>query len=340
MTSSDKILVTGNFSIPSEFLSERVVHIQEPQSEQEIISNLAGVQHYIIGGPEYVDDHILSQAYDLQHVVVMGTQTSSFLDVGSAQSQGIEIENTPGINADAVAEFALGMVIVNSANSFLSYQNLLTGGWKQRPHKTLSEIKLGIVGMGNIGARLAKKMRALSPANISYFSRTRKEDLEIECNLEFKDLQSLIKESDALVICVTYKPETHHLINAQMLSSANKDLILLNFCHPTVVDPTALKDALESNRIKFAYIDGYYGEWNNNKGSQFDQYGLLNMGPEKFVATEHIAAQSDAVNEKILREAFGKISQWDENNRKLPSRENRGTATVLSLPVDSVIDPH
>ena len=153
-------------------------------------------------------------------------------------------------------------------------------------------------------------------------------------------MQSLIKESDALVICVTYKPETHHLINAQMLSSANKDLILLNFCHPTVVDPTALKDALESNRIKFAYIDGYYGEWNNNKGSQFDQYGLLNMGPEKFVATEHIAAQSDAVNEKILREAFGKISQWDENNRKLPSRENRGTATVLSLPVDSVIDPH
>lgn len=325
---SGKILVTGNFSISPEHMSERVIHIREPRNEQDIIDNLSGVQHYVIGGPEYANDHILSRAHDLKHVVVMGTQTSSFLDVDSALSRGISIENTPGMNANAVAEFALGMLVVHLADSFLSHQNLLDGGWQQRPHKTLSEVKLGIVGMGNIGTRLARKVRSISQAQLCYFSRTRKADIEQECGVEFMRLERLAKECDALVVCVTYKPETHKLINTEILKLAKDGLILLNFCHPTVVDPVALKDALDSGRVKFSYLDGYYSEWTNNEGVRSDKYGLLALGPGKFVATEHIAAQSDAVNAAILEQAFAKIARWDEHNGASPSRR-AGSESVI-----------
>ncbi|MCX6350642.1 MAG: NAD(P)-binding domain-containing protein [Bacteroidetes bacterium] len=306
-----KVLITGDFDIPLHHKSINVIHLRTPIDNNDIIKHLVGVQHYIIGGPEFINDTIMSQAPQLKHVVVLGTGTNSFIDLEAAKTRKIKVDNTPGINADAVAEFALGTIILNIANSFHSRDGLLTGGWYQKPHKMLSEIKLGIIGLGNIGTKLIEKVSSISPSSkILYFSRTRKEHLERKYNLTFIDLIELVQECDIIVLCLEYNKNSHYIINAKILDSAKKGLMLFNFSNPKVVNPKDLSQSLKSGVVDFAFFDGYYEEWINNKGQQFDKYGLLNLGSDKFIATSHIAALTISVILRELEEAFTKVRFW------------------------------
>jgi glyoxylate reductase len=314
--SRDKVLVTGNFELPMSYASHDVIHLRVPRDDRQVIDHLAGVRHYIIGGPEFVDDRILAHAHALRHVVAMGTQLSSFIDVEPARARGITVENTPGINADAVAEFAVGMTIVHLARAFASYQNVLEGTWAQRPHHILSEARIGIVGLGNIGTRIATKLRAISSAELCYFSRTRKPEFERQHDLRYLPLQALFAHCDAILVCVTHDGSSHGLIGHDILRAAQREPILLNLCHPFIVDPAAARDALESRRIGLYYLDGYYNEWHSNQGLAQDPFRLLALGPSRFIATEHVAAQSEHINQQLLKAAFEKVASWIANHHR------------------------
>ncbi len=314
---TNKVLVTGDFNIPSEYTSKELVHLRTPVSNQDIVTHLKGVRHYIVGGPEYVDDEILRSAPDLKHIIVMGTGTNSFVNLTDAFNHGVHVDNTPGINADAVAEFAIGAVIFNLANSFHSSNDLLQGGWYQKPHRTLSEVSIGIVGLGDIGSKVAKKIKAISPSTeLTYFSKTRKKDQEKAIGINYASLEDMVRRSDVIIMCVTYNEGSHHMINSDILNIVKSDAALFNFSNPRTIDPSALKESLTSERLSFTFYDGYYDEWINNKGQDRDQYGLLRLPPSKFVATSHIAAQADGAIESILHTAFAKIEAW---KRSAPS---------------------
>lgn len=305
------IFVTGDFDLPEVFASETVKHLKEPCNPQEIQSYLFDINHYIVGGPEYVNEDIMRAAPSLKQIVVMGTGTNSFVDLKAAFKRGIHVDNTPSINAEAVAEYALGSIIFNSANSFLSRRILLDGGWYQKPHATLSEMSYGIIGLGDIGSKIARKLRALTPeAQISYYARTRKLDLEQELGLHYEDPLSMVRNKSHMILSVTYNKESHQLVNSRLLNEANSNLSIFNFSNPNVIEPIALKDALAKGLIKFAYFDGYYNEWIENKGVSEDQFGLLNLGEDKFIATSHIAAQTHSVIKEILHVAHEKISSF------------------------------
>ncbi|MGB4056701.1 MAG: NAD(P)-dependent oxidoreductase [Alphaproteobacteria bacterium] len=322
-----KILITGDFSIPAGIPTGNVVHLREPKNNTDIAALLPGITHYIVGGPEYVDAELMDAAPDLRHIVVMGTGTNSFANLKDAQEKNIVVDNTPGINADAVAEFALGAVISNLANAYHSRDDLLFGGWTQKPHKTLSESSIGIIGAGDIGSKVARKIRAISNASISYFSRSRKAALENEINAQFKPLPDLVSTADAVILCVTYTPETHHLLNDKTLGMAKEGQILLCFSNPKVVDPVALRQGLIDQRPRRAFFDSYYNEWMYNQGLAGDQYGLLSLGSDKFVATSHIAAQAETVIAAIVTEAFRIIDM-----RRDSLMPGRGRATNMQIP--------
>lgn len=303
------ILVTGDFDIPLELYSNKLRHLREPRSNEEIIDSLGGISHYIVGGPEYVSQQILQEAKDLRQIIVMGTGTSSFVDTAFANKNGIEVCNTPGINAESVAEYALGALIFNLANSVYSREVLLSGGWYQKPHKTLAEVAVGIVGMGDIGQRIARKIWQVSPSTRLYYnSRSRKEKIEQEIGIEYLPLKSLTSHVDVILTSLTYTNESHYLLGAEFFDAIERPVTIFNFSNPSVIDPVALKVSLDRNTVKFAFFDGYYNEWIYNTGVSADPYGLLTLAPDKFVATSHIAAQAESVITAILKEAFAKIS--------------------------------
>lgn len=309
-----KILITGN--APVHLLQNPkydLCHIKKPESEKQIIKELHDSYYYIIGGPEYCSKDYIFNAKNLELIIVLGTGTSSFVDLNAAEKRNITVMNTPGINANTVANFALGSILMRTTRIHHSWKHMLEGGWYQKPYKEISEINIGFVGMGNINKSLVKILRNFNKKPMFYFSSSIKKTLHDKYLLFYCDLIYLFKKCDLVVISITYNSSSHHLINHKILLNANPELDLICFSSPYVISPSDLSKALAENKIRSAYMDGYYNEWLKNKGSENDEYELLNLEPEKFMATTHIAAQTKNAINALFRKAIENIKYFEEH---------------------------
>ncbi len=318
-----KLLITGDFDLPSDIDSSlrvafNVVHLREVKTRETLLLALVDAAYYVLGGPEFLDEALLGCANELVGVIVMGTATSSFVDLCAAARREVRIANCPGLNAHTVAEFAIGSLIVANAATFQSYNGTVSGAeWFQGVRDDLDDCKIGLVGFGNVGRALASKIRALAPAcNLLYWSRHRHVPEEVALAIRYVSLEEMFSEVDLCSIQVAYdRQETHHLIDASLLARGRGKLRLLNFSNPLIVDPAALRDALQNGRCKFAYMDGYYREWIFNEGIRNDLDGLLVLGPQKFVATSHIASLTHRTLDAILSSACRQLLDWKAEDK-------------------------
>ena len=174
-------------------LNVPVCHLPNPLSLEEIAGYLPGTEGYILGGPEYLNRDFLKQAQDLRIVAVMGVGTPSFIDLEAATQLGLEVCNTPGANSSSVAEFAVSMIAAVTADIFQSASGVQSGEfWLQTPRKSLQDLHVGILGLGNIGARAARILRNGYETRVSYNSRRRKPDLEEELGIDYLDFTELV----------------------------------------------------------------------------------------------------------------------------------------------------
>jgi lactate dehydrogenase-like 2-hydroxyacid dehydrogenase len=307
------LLITGDFEVEPQItrLREcgfRVTHLRSGYTLPDVERAIESATDYILGGPEYLDAALMRNSPQLRRVAVMGTGTSSFVDIAHASSCGIAVMNTPGINAPAVAEFAISMMVASLAGAFESIESVRDGSrWVQTPRKSLGGAHIGLVGMGAVGQAIVSGLRKLGQGRISYYNRTRKPELESVHGLEYLPLDSLMAQVDLCSVQLRYEPETHHLIGERQLLGRNPGMMLLNFSNPRVVDPRALREALAGGTIRFGFIDGFYDEWVTNRGAAQDQSGLLSLPSSKFVATSHIAAQSVDTVQKVFDAAVERI---------------------------------
>ncbi len=304
-----KILITGNFDLSDAWsqVSDRfeIIHRREFSRVETLFSDLSESWAYILGGPEYADESLLKQAPILRHLVVMGTGTSSFVDERAACAQGVQVHNTPHLNADAVAEFALGTMILSLARYCESVDGVHRGdAWLQTPRLSLRDAQIGIIGMGAIGTCLTKKLRSLGAENISYYSPHRRPEQERTLGIAYRSLPELLATSDVASLHLRSTEENRGLIGRQV-EVINPKLALLNFSNPRLIDSRWLRNALLNGQIRFCSVDGYYREWVENQGTSIDAEQLLELGPNLFVASSHIAAQEQSCIRDIQLRALG-----------------------------------
>ena len=288
-----KLLITGDVDL-SHFgsLGLSIIHLKNPTNRLEILSELSTVDFYVIGGPEYCCEEFLNIGKNLKAIVVLGTGTSSFLDVAEAQRRGIKVFNTPGRNVESVAEFALATLIHRASRFHLSCEKMYLGEWYQTPHKSLADLKIGCIGMGNINQCLVKMIRPFNQHKVMYYATKKKPVLDKTLNLNFASLKKIFQKCDAVIVSVTGNSDTNKIIDWEILRKANPELDLIHFSAPHVICPIGLKKALDNKKIRSAFMDGFYEEWIENPGIKGDQHGLLSLPASKFTATTHIAAQT------------------------------------------------
>lgn len=298
-----KILVTGDFEIPSEIIPDifQVSQIKNPKSNSEIINGLEDKWGYILGGPEFLSKEIIDKVPKLKQLVVMGTGTTSFVDVSYALKSNINISNIPSINAESVSEFAVAIIINALSNLFHSIDSVREGfSWYQNARIPLKNAHIGILGMGAIGQQLIHKLHILGCNNLSYWSLLRRMEIENKYSVKYKSLDQLLAQSDVLTIHITYNENTHHFIDSHKLENANPVIKILNFSNPKIICPYSLRNFILKNTDSFCFLDGYYQEWIHNKGIQNDPYNLLSLQSNRFVASSHIAAQDKKVIMDLL----------------------------------------
>ena len=201
--------------------------------------------------------------------------------------RGIAVTNTPGANAQSVAEFTIALMLGAVKRLVYLIECTRQGDWKEYATWNLQGKTLGVVGLGAIGSRVARIARNGFGMKILYTGRAPKSDLEGELQTQFVSLDELLQRSDIITLHASSSPETHGMIGDRQFRLMKQSSILVNAARPDLIDPVALRSALSECRIAAAAFDGYYKE--PVPIASEDKYGLVALSSEFMLISPHTA---------------------------------------------------
>lgn len=184
------------------------------------------------------------------------------IDVDAAKSKGIRVINAVEGAMNAVAELVLGLMLSLAREIPRADREIRNGNWlkKELMGSELSGKYLGIVGLGNIGKKLARHAKSLNMNIIGYDVIPIPDDFSREVGLVKADLDTLLSSADYISFHVPFTPETHHLVNAQRLGKMKKTAYIINTSRGEIIDEEALYNALKEGRLAGAALDVFEKE--------------------------------------------------------------------------------
>ncbi len=187
------------------------------------------------------------------------------IDLEAAKAAGLVVTNTPDVLTDATAELAVLLMLMTSRRAGEGERELRAGQWAGwRPTHLLGQSlagkTLGLVGYGRIARATALRAKAALGMEIAYYSRRRVADEDGATYYE--SLESLAAASDVLSLHTPGGAETHHMVDAALLSRMKPTSILINTARGSVVNEYDLAKALTDGVIAGAGLDVYQGEPN------------------------------------------------------------------------------
>jgi len=181
------------------------------------------------------------------------------IDLTYARANGIRVTNTPDVLTEDVADIGIGLLLAVARKIPLADAYVRDGSWRKGNMGLVTRVcgkRLGIVGMGRVGAAVAKRAAAFD-CTISYFDNRKRDDLPYTF---VSDLLELARDSEFLIVTLAGGESTKHIINAAVLAALGADGIVINISRGSTVDETALLAALESSAIKGAGLDVFWNE--------------------------------------------------------------------------------
>ena len=181
------------------------------------------------------------------------------VDIETAGKKGIAVCNTPGANAYAVSELAVLLMLAVGRKLICHDRSLHNGVWSKNifldQSFTLNNKLVGVIGGGNIGRQVAQKVRPFG-AKVQYYGAFRlKSEVEKEHQMEYVDLDQLLRTSDVVTLHIPLIASTKHLLDARRLTIMKDGAILINTARGGIVDDTALLDAVNSGKLAGAGLD-------------------------------------------------------------------------------------
>jgi len=209
-------------------------------------------------GESKIGADLLAQLPALELISVMGVGYDG-IDVAAAKARGVTVTHTPGVLNDDVADLAFGLMLAVARTLPTADRFVRDGKWPDGPlplARKVSGGRLGIVGMGRIGQAIALRGAAFGMA-IAYTARSAKADVP---HRYLPTPQALAAESDFLVVIVPGGAATRKLIDASVLKALGPNGYLINVARGSVVDETALIEALQKGEIAGAGLDVFENE--------------------------------------------------------------------------------
>lgn len=235
------------------------------------------------------------------------------INIEDAEARGVAITNTPGVLTETVAEHTFALMIsiahrVAEADKFIREGKYKGWGPMLLLGTDLSHKKLGIIGLGRIGSRVAYHAARGFNMSIIYYDVKRNEEFEKEFSalggVEYKaNADDILKEADFVSVHVPLLPETKHLINKERLEIMKPGAYLVNTSRGPVIDEEALVEALRNKKIKGAALDVFESE-------PFLSPGLTEL--DNVILTPHIASATEGTRSKMSEMAADNIIEFLE----------------------------
>lgn len=267
-------------------LREKARVIHSPDSAPDTIRKLARDADGIIIRSKLPDD-IFEAAPRLKAVAIHGTGTD-LVPLENANRHGVMVANLPGVNAQTVAEYCVMAMLMLARNIVAITAAMRTQPWDEARKgaakaEELEGTTVGIIGVGAIGARVAKICRRGFGMRVLGNQRRM---AGLPPDVEGAPLERLLQESDYAVIACPLNKDTRHLINARTLGLMKKTAWIVNVGRGAVIDERSLIEALREKRIAGAMLD-VYEHYRIAPGHEL--FGLDNV-----ILTPHLAGGTNA----------------------------------------------
>lgn len=293
-----------------------------PQDEFEIDSmtyltpdderkeKLAHADVVLLAPGRHIPDDVLVAAKNVKLMQLWSSGYDKF-NLAACSALGIPVANNGGANACSVAEHAVLLMLAVYKWLPDSHRRTVTGQWAGNSHGLdmflLNGKKLGIIGFGNIGKQVARKVSGFD-MDVSYFDIRRADPaVEVGHRVSFKALEELVAESDIITLHLHSNDATRNIIDRSAIARMKKGAVLINVSRAQLVDQDALREALIEKRLGGAGLDVYLKEPTEANDA------LLSL-PD-VVATPHIAGSTYDTYAMVMQRAvdnFRRVMRGEE----------------------------
>lgn len=236
------------------------VRVAHGLSEAELVRAIADVDALLVRSSVKVTRSVVEAGKRLRLIGRAGIGIDN-VDVTAATERGVLVMNCPEANADTTAEHVLGLIIALARHIPLADRAIRSGRF-ERGGFMGTELRgkvLGLLGGGNVGARVAKLAHGLGMESIVYDPALAPDALR-EAGATVLPLEVVLTMADFLSVHVPYSEATHHFVDAKMLSRLKRGVRIIQCSRGGVVDENSLLDALRSGQVGGAALDVFETE--------------------------------------------------------------------------------
>ena len=212
----------------------------------------------IIAGTEQISEKVMNNASKLKHISRVGIGLDS-VDLLAAEKKGIKVSYTPDAPAPAVSELTVGMMLNLLRSVHVSNSQMHNGEWHRFFGKRLSNVVIGVIGVGRIGTGVIKHLQGFgSPAILANDISNIPHELNLP--VQWVDKERIFKEADIVTLHLPLTGLTKSLVKEEQLRSMKKDAIIINTSRGGIVNEKDLYKVMQSGHLSGAAIDVFEQE--------------------------------------------------------------------------------
>lgn len=264
-------------------------------NEEQLKQYLPGCQGVIIG-VDPLSAEVLSVAPELRVVAKYGVGTDN-IDLSYCEQHQIQVSKTIGANTQAVADFAMGLILAVARRIVTIDRNCRKGDWQKIMTSDVYGKTLGLIGTGAIGRSVARRAAGFD-MNILGYDVFWDQKWADEHHVKRAGLEEIYQQADFISLHVPLLPETRHMIDAKALSQMKSSSILINTARGGLIDENDLLNVLKNHQIGGAGLDAFQVEPLENP----EWYELDNV-----VLGSHAAASTQGAAEQMGRMAVDNL---------------------------------
>ena len=280
-------------------------------TEDELI-NMINDFDAVIAGTDKITEKVINSTTKLKHISRVGIGVDS-VDLIAAKKKGIKVSYTPDVPAPAIAELTIGMMLTLLRSTHVSNLRMHNGEWHRVFGRRLSNVNIGLIGVGRVGVRVIKHLQSFGSPNIlandlSSFVK------ELSLPVKWVEKEKIFKEADIITLHLPLTKLTKDLVKKDHLLSMKKDAIIINTSRGGIINEKDLFNVMKSGHLSGAAIDVFEHEPYNGPLKEIDRCLL----------TSHIGSMSIDCRTKMEIEATEEVIRFLEGKplkREVPVEE-------------------
>ncbi|OIQ11084.1 phosphoglycerate dehydrogenase [Neomoorella thermoacetica] len=244
---------------PLEMLREKgyevVLNLQGRPLKQEELLELAANADGLLVGIDEVSRQVIEGSPGLKAISKYGVGVDN-IDLQAARERGIIVTNTPGVNTEAVADLAVALMLCTARQVAAADYSIRKGEWKKFMGVSLFKKTVGILGTGQIGRAVARRLKGFE-ADLLLYDIARDEEFAAAVGGRYAALAEVLQEADFVTVHLPLLPTTRNLIGKAELRLMKASAIIVNTARGGIIEETALVKALREKWIRGAALDTF-----------------------------------------------------------------------------------